>query len=83
MLENQHRPVSNLFYPVMTQEASLPDKRPENVAGLRCPPLDEVRIGLIGAGSRGTGLLRRLIRIEGRRHKGGIGCLRREHRRCC
>ena len=65
MLENQHRPVSNLFYPVMTQEASLPDKRPENVAGLRCPHLDEVRIGLIGAGSRGTGLLRRLIRIEG------------------
>jgi hypothetical protein len=36
-----------------------------NMRGYAAPKLERVRIGLIGAGSRGSGALRRLIRIEG------------------
>jgi len=36
-----------------------------SVLGLKHPPLDKVRIGLIGAGSRGMSLLRNLLDIDG------------------
>jgi predicted dehydrogenase len=44
----------------------IPPRRPgqESVLGLEHPPLDKVRIGLIGAGSRGMGLLRNLLDID-------------------
>ncbi len=36
-----------------------------NMAGYAAPALDTVRIGLIGIGNRGSGALRRLVRIDG------------------
>jgi predicted dehydrogenase len=38
-----------------------------NMRGYAAPKLDEVRIGVIGLGSRGSGALKRLIHIEGAR----------------
>ncbi len=40
-------------------------KQQYNMHGFAAPPLETVRIGLIGLGSRGSGALRRLTRIEG------------------
>lgn len=52
--------------------ASAPDSPPppprpgqERVFGLRHPPLDKVRIGFIGVGSRGSSLLGNLLELEG------------------
>lgn len=36
-----------------------------NMHGYAAPPLERVRIGILGVGSRGTGAIRRLRRIEG------------------
>jgi hypothetical protein len=36
-----------------------------NMAGYAAPKLDTVRVGVIGLGNRGSGALRRLVRIEG------------------
>lgn len=36
-----------------------------NMSGYAAPKLDVVRVGLIGIGNRGSGALRRLVRIEG------------------
>src|SRR5690554_2565788 len=36
-----------------------------NMSGFAAPPLSEVRIGIIGIGSRGMAAIARLIRIEG------------------
>jgi hypothetical protein len=38
-----------------------------NMSGYAAPALDEVRIGIVGIGSRGSGAVRRLSRIEGTR----------------
>lgn len=48
-------------------ELPVPKRRTaqRHVFGLRLPPLEKVRIGLIGAGSRGTSLLGNLLDIEG------------------
>jgi predicted dehydrogenase len=45
-------------------ELSSPSKR-KSVMGLVCPPLQTVRIALIGLGMRGSEAVRRLIQIEG------------------
>jgi hypothetical protein len=36
-----------------------------NMAGYAAPKLDTVRVGVIGLGNRGSGAIRRLVRIEG------------------
>ena len=48
-------------------EASFKQTQPQrfNMHGYAAPRLETVRIGLIGIGDRGSGALRRLIRIEG------------------
>ena len=44
-----------------------PPRRPsqQSVFGLKAPPLSTVRVGFIGIGSRGSGLLDNLLNIEG------------------
>ena len=48
---------------------AAPDPAPkpgqERVFGLKFPPLDKVRLGFIGVGSRGTSLLGNLLEMEG------------------
>jgi hypothetical protein len=48
-------------------ESRAPRVKPgqQRVFGLKCPPLDRVRVGLIGVGNRGSGLLGNLLDIEG------------------
>ena len=47
-----------------------------DVSGLTNPPLDVVRVGMIGAGIRGTAHVGRLLRIEGCDNPGGLRPLR-------
>ncbi len=65
-------PVSNVFGSAINNEQQLslpPDNGParkgKSVMGLRCEPLNTVRIGLIGLGMRGSEAVRRLIQVEG------------------
>lgn len=44
---------------------SIPAQKGKSVMGLRCEPINIVRIGLIGLGMRGSEAVRRLIQIEG------------------
>ena len=47
--------------------AASPGRKPgqKSVAQLKCPPLGKVRIGFIGVGGRGSGLLGNLLEVEG------------------
>lgn len=47
--------------------AAIPPVKPgqQRVFGLRCPPLEQVRVGFIGVGGRGSGLLGDLLELEG------------------
>jgi hypothetical protein len=49
------------------REPAVPQAKPgqQRLFGLKCPPLDTVRIGFIGVGSRGSSLLGNLLDIEG------------------
>jgi len=65
-------PLSGVFASSISQESDegLPDYSPlsrgKSVMGLRCEPMERVRIGLIGLGMRGSEAIRRLIQIEGK-----------------
>ncbi|MBM3844150.1 MAG: Gfo/Idh/MocA family oxidoreductase [Verrucomicrobia bacterium] len=60
-------PVATRAAPGGAGEASFKQTQPQrfNMHGYATPKLGTVRIGVIGLGSRGSGALRRLIRIEG------------------
>jgi len=46
-------------------EKKIPAAKGKSVMGLRCEPMETVRIGLIGLGMRGSEAVRRLIQVEG------------------
>ena len=65
-------PVSNVFgSPAILDEQALskrekvPASKGKSVMGLRCAPMETVRIGLIGLGMRGSGAVTRLLQVEG------------------
>ncbi len=53
--------------PASGEAPGTPEPRPgqERVFGLKCPPLDKVRIGFIGVGGRGSSLLGNLLDLDG------------------
>ena len=42
-----------------------PSRKGESVMGLRTDPIEKVRIGIVGVGSRGSGAVYRLARVPG------------------
>ncbi len=65
-------PVSNIFgSPAISdgqahsKREKVPASKGKSVMGLRCAPLETVRIGLIGLGMRGSGAVTRLLQVEG------------------
>ncbi|MEX1137085.1 MAG: Gfo/Idh/MocA family oxidoreductase [Balneolales bacterium] len=54
-----------LISPVNNEPFRQTHQQQFNMHGYAAPPLDRVRIGVIGIGSRGSGALRRLRHIEG------------------
>ncbi|MEW6745443.1 MAG: Gfo/Idh/MocA family oxidoreductase [Planctomycetota bacterium] len=44
---------------------ATPGTQGEGVAGLKIPPIETVRVGLIGIGARGSGHLEHLLRLQG------------------
>jgi hypothetical protein len=46
-------------------DRAVTHSRGESLIGLRHPPMEKVRIGMVGLGGRGSGLLRDFIRCEG------------------
>jgi hypothetical protein len=49
----------------LSAEKKIPAAKGKSVMGLRCEPMETVRIGLIGLGMRGSEAIRRLIQVEG------------------
>ncbi len=56
---------SNTDYQGISPEKTRPASKGKSVMGLRCEPMETVRIGLIGLGMRGSEAVRRLIQVEG------------------
>lgn len=50
--------------------ARAPRRRGRSVAGLRVPPMERVRVGVIGVGARGSGHVEQLLALEGVEIKG-------------
>ncbi len=46
-------------------KAGVPSSQGKNVAGLRAPALEVVRVGIIGVGARGSGHLKHMLSLEG------------------